>query len=88
MLPDANARSRIEYVSLLTGRVVPSRRETWTDASVEKIGLRCAIGIATGRVFCGDQGNAIRREYKMIGDVARHLIELNRGRSDRAVRCP
>lgn len=33
----ANARSRIEYASLLTGRVVPSRRETWTDASVEKI---------------------------------------------------
>jgi len=33
----ANARSRIEYVSLLTGRVVPPRRETWTDASVEKI---------------------------------------------------
>ena len=33
----ANARSRIEYASLLTGRVVPSRREAWTDASVEKI---------------------------------------------------
>jgi hypothetical protein len=33
----ANARSRVEYASLLTGRVLPPRREAWTSASVEEI---------------------------------------------------
>jgi len=33
----ANAHSRIEYVSLLTGRVVPPRRDAWMGASVERI---------------------------------------------------
>jgi len=33
----ANARSRVEYASLLTGRVVPPRREAWNGASVEQI---------------------------------------------------
>ena len=33
----ASARSRIEYASLLTGRVVPARRDSWTGASVERI---------------------------------------------------
>ncbi len=33
----ANARSRVEYASLLTGRVAPPRREPWIGASVEQI---------------------------------------------------
>lgn len=33
----AHARSRIEYVSLLTGRRAPARREGWSRASVEQI---------------------------------------------------
>lgn len=32
-------------------------------------GQRCAIGVATGRAFCGTVGNDIRREYTVLGDV-------------------
>ncbi len=30
---------------------------------------RCAIGVTTGRAFCGSVGHPKRREYTMIGDV-------------------
>ena len=33
------------------------------------IGVECAVGIATGRVYCGEIGNARRREYTIIGRV-------------------
>ena len=33
----AQARNRVEYLSLLTGRPVPGRVETWRDASLERI---------------------------------------------------
>lgn len=33
------------------------------------IGVRAALGITTGRVFCGAQGNDTRREYTFLGDV-------------------
>jgi len=32
-------------------------------------GLRSAIGIATGRAFCGSVGNAWQREYTMVADI-------------------
>ncbi len=35
----------------------------------ETLQWRCAIGITTGRAFCGSVGNKTRREYTMMGDM-------------------
>ncbi len=37
--------------------------------SLQELGLRCSIGVATGTGFCGTVGNDRRREYTIIGDV-------------------
>ncbi|HEY9856748.1 MAG TPA: adenylate/guanylate cyclase domain-containing protein [Stenomitos sp.] len=50
--------------------------------SFEAQGLRSAIGITTGRAFCGEVGNARRREYTLIGDVvnlAARLMQASQG---------
>ena len=39
-------------------------------------GAPCPIGIATGRVFCGDVGNALRREYVFRGSVMNYGARL------------
>ena len=33
------------------------------------LGVRCGIGVATGRAFCGAFGSDLRREYMLRGDV-------------------
>src|SRR5215211_7837983 len=38
-------------------------------AALGDLGMRCAIGLATGRAFCGAVGGDIHREYDVIGDV-------------------
>ncbi|MEK7862038.1 MAG: adenylate/guanylate cyclase domain-containing protein, partial [Chloroflexota bacterium] len=37
--------------------------------ALEALGVRCGIGVATGRAFCGAFGSDLRREYMLRGDV-------------------
>jgi class 3 adenylate cyclase/tetratricopeptide (TPR) repeat protein len=39
------------------------------QAALRELGVRCAIGLATGRAFCGAVGNDLHREYDVIGEV-------------------
>lgn len=51
-----------------------------------EMGVRCSIGVTTGRVFCGEVGNKQRREYTIMGDVvnlAARLMQAAKG----AIRC-
>src|SRR4029453_19650783 len=38
------------------------------QAALQKQGVRCAIGLATGQAFCGAVGSDLHREYDVIGE--------------------
>jgi class 3 adenylate cyclase len=44
--------------------------------ALQELNVRCAIGVATGHVFCGTVGNTRRREYTMIGDTVNLAARL------------
>ena len=52
------------------------RAATMLQAALSGLHMRSAVGIATGRAFCGSVGSARRREYTIIGDVANLAARL------------
>ncbi len=54
-----------------------------TQKALGELGLRCAIGLATGQAFCGAVGSDLHREYGTIGEVmnlAARLMQAAPGR--------
>jgi class 3 adenylate cyclase/tetratricopeptide (TPR) repeat protein len=49
---------------------------------LRKFAIPSAVGVATGRAFCGSIGNAQRREYTMIGDVVNLAARLMQAAAD------
>jgi class 3 adenylate cyclase/tetratricopeptide (TPR) repeat protein len=43
---------------------------------LREIGLAGAVGIATGRAFCGERGSHWRREYTVMGETANRAARL------------
>lgn len=52
------------------------------QAALQGLGVRSAIGITTGRVFCGAIGNTTRREYTIMGDVVNLAARLMQAASE------
>lgn len=57
------------------------------DAFIRSMGMPVAIGVATGRVFCGEVGNERRREYTMIGDTVNLAARLMQSAQSDGILC-
>jgi class 3 adenylate cyclase/tetratricopeptide (TPR) repeat protein len=56
-------------------------------AALAGLGQRAAVGVTTGRVFCGTVGNRRRREYTMLGAVVNLAARLMQEAGDGGVLC-
>jgi class 3 adenylate cyclase/tetratricopeptide (TPR) repeat protein len=52
------------------------------QTALRDLGMRCAVGIATGRAFCGAVGSDVHREYDVIGDVMNLAARLMQAAPD------
>jgi class 3 adenylate cyclase/tetratricopeptide (TPR) repeat protein len=52
------------------------------QAALQGMGMRCAIGLATGRAFCGAVGSDVHREYDAIGEVMNLAAQLMQAAPD------
>jgi class 3 adenylate cyclase/tetratricopeptide (TPR) repeat protein len=52
------------------------------QAALGGLGLGCAIGLATGRAFCGAVGGDVHREYDVIGEVMNLAARLMQAAGD------
>jgi class 3 adenylate cyclase len=52
------------------------------QAALRELGVRCAIGLATGRAFCGAVGSEVHREYDVIGEVMNLAARLMQAAPD------
>jgi class 3 adenylate cyclase/tetratricopeptide (TPR) repeat protein len=52
------------------------------QAALRELGVRCAIGLATGRAFCGAVGSDLHREYDVIGEVMNLAARLMQAAPD------
>ena len=52
------------------------------QAALQKLGVRCAIGLATGQAFCGAVGSEVHREYDVIGEVMNLAARLMQAAPD------
>jgi class 3 adenylate cyclase/tetratricopeptide (TPR) repeat protein len=52
------------------------------QATLRELGLRCAIGLATGQAFCGAVGSDLHREYDVIGKAMNLAARLMQAAPD------
>jgi class 3 adenylate cyclase/tetratricopeptide (TPR) repeat protein len=52
------------------------------QAALQEMGMRSAIGVTTGQVFCGAVGSERRREYTMMGRVVNMAARLMQAAQD------
>ncbi|HUO52176.1 MAG TPA: AAA family ATPase [Gemmatimonadaceae bacterium] len=48
------------------------------ERALAQAGMPAAVGVATGKVFCGVRGSAVRREWAMLGDTMNLAARLMR----------